>query len=265
MNEKIEGSGSGYYAGGVNTEKYHERINTPAKSPEYFERFHKPMIERVKARFPERPITVLDIACGPASELDFLKDDTDVRVIASDISPDILPEVKKRLREDSLLFAADASHSPIKNESIEAGMLVNAVVYVPDKMLETMHSALKSGGECAVNFRIFSNEHNHAFYEYYTARGGVILENELRVQDGDTWKTFPLKVLDYRNYTGADDADTKQIRQLGQQSYFVSAADAEELARIKGFEVIEHSLFNFASPVNKNNQVDVFVLKKSSV
>jgi len=53
-----------------------------------------------------------------------------------------------------------------------------------------------------------------------------------------------------------------QIRRLVQQIYFKNVYDIEELIRMTGFQKVKHKTFNFASPVNENNQIDVFILKK---
>jgi len=164
---RIEGSGGDYF-GAMSAEQYRAKINTPAKNPLYFKQFHLPIITRAKKRTGiGNLIRLLDIACGPADELDFFKDDPDIKIVATDISRKILLSVKQKLGEKSIVFAADVVHTALRENSMDAGILVNAVVYEPDKMLETMHKALKPRGECSVNFRAFNNEHNRAFYEYY--------------------------------------------------------------------------------------------------
>ena len=58
----------------MSPDEYREKINTPARNPEYFRRFHQPIIERAKQQFGPQ-IRLLDIACGPGDELDFVKND----------------------------------------------------------------------------------------------------------------------------------------------------------------------------------------------
>ncbi|MBY0110763.1 class I SAM-dependent methyltransferase [Patescibacteria group bacterium] len=256
---EIVGSGSSYYAS-MGEQQYAAKINTPAKSPEYFDQFHKPMLERLKQKFGT-PIGVLDVACGPAFELEFFTNDPDVILFASDISPDILPQVQARLPQ-AHLFAMDASKSVLADNIVEMGMLVNAMIYVPADMLKTMYGALKPGGEAALNFRVFSNPHNKAFYDYYTTHGGVITEKPYTIETPEGSKTFTVQVLDYTACVKDDGTPDTDIRQLGEQMYFENIEDVQALLDASGFEVLEHSLFNFSSPVNPDNQVDVFVLKK---
>jgi hypothetical protein len=45
----IEGS-QGDYFGAMDANQYRAKINTPAKNPEYFSKFHLPMINRAKER-----------------------------------------------------------------------------------------------------------------------------------------------------------------------------------------------------------------------
>lgn len=125
-----------------------------------------------------------------------------------------------------------------------------------------MHKALKPDGQCAVNFRIFGNEHNETFYNYYVQRGGKILDKTLTIETPEGEKTFDLKVLDYTECVNDDGTPDMSIRQLMQQSYFQSTDDVEKLIKIIGFEQTQHTQFEFASPVNPNNQIDVYILKK---
>lgn len=257
---EIEGSGSSYYKN-MGAERYREKINTPAKSSEYFNLFNKPIIERAKEKFGSN-ITMLDIACGPADELDFIKNDPNIKIIATDISPDILSSVKEKLGNDALIFANDSSLSAIKDNVAEVGMLVNALIYVPDKMLKTMYDALKQGGECSVNFRVFGNEHNNAFYNYYREHQGKIIDQELNILVPGGKKRFFVKVLDYTECVNDDGSPDEAIRHLGQQTYFQSTEDIKELIKLIGFEEVEHSQFQFSSPVNPKNEIDVYILRK---
>lgn len=256
----ILGSGSAYYAN-MSAADYAQRINTPAGIPDYYEQFHAPVLDHARAHSDGQPITVLDIACGPGFELDFFREDPDVRIIATDISPDILPSVKKRLGEEALVFAADSSYSALRPEVADAGMVVNAMVYVPADMLRSMFDALKPGGRCAVNFRVHGNDHNRAFYDHYTERGGLVIPGTMRDDQG-TDKAFDMMNLDYRQCMTDDALPDEKIRKLGIQTYFTSSADIEEIVAGIGFNAVEHGLFNFASPVNPDNQIDVLVLEK---
>ena len=255
---EMERPGTGFYRQ-MDAQAYRETINTPARNPEYFARFHKPMVERAKQKFGT-PVHVLDIACGPAFELDFLKDDKDLRLIASDISPKILEEARSRIGNNAVFFEMDARSPELRLNSIEAGILVNAVIYIPDKMLETMFKALRPGGECAVNFRLYDNPYNRPLFDHHVQRNGKIIDQELNVK-GRT-EPFRMKTLDHAERITEDGTPDEKIRGLGQQTYFQSIADVEELIRLIGFEIVEHSKFNFASPANPDNQIDVFILRK---
>ncbi|RJR13846.1 class I SAM-dependent methyltransferase [Candidatus Parcubacteria bacterium] len=258
--ERIKGPGTDYYKH-MDSAVYERRINTPAKSPEYFEQFHKPLVERAKERFGT-PIHVLDIACGPANELEFFKNDPDVIPIATDISEKILQEAKDKIGEKAHLFASDVTLPAIRENSVEAGMLVNAMVYVPDKMLSAMHQALKPGGECVVNLRLFNNIRNKVFYGSYAERGGNLFDRELTVDIEGVSHVFKMKVLDYTECVNKDGTPDLEIRQLGQQMYFQSVEDVEKLIKGIGYEIVDHKTFQFASPVNPKNEVDVYTLQK---
>ena len=73
MSGDIKGPGSDYYMH-MDPAEYAKRINTPAKNPEYFRRFHQPLIENAKKQFGTT-VKVLDMAAGPADEMDFMFDD----------------------------------------------------------------------------------------------------------------------------------------------------------------------------------------------
>lgn len=257
----IQGSGSAYYAN-MDPDGYKARINTPANSPEYFNTFHKPMLERARERVGEGALTILDVACGPAMELQFFDEEIHgaLTLVATDISPDILPSVRERYGNTVLAFAADVCHSPLRSGVADVALLVNAMIYSPAGMLQAVTGALKAEGEVAVNFRDFSNPHNAAFYEYYLSHGGVLLDREIQVS-----KTpLEVKVLDYTNCVDDDGEPEQAIRQLGQQLYFTSPADIEAVATSTGLQVVSRAPFQFESPVNPNNEIDVFVLKKAA-
>jgi hypothetical protein len=259
----IAGSGTNYYDH-MDGDVYASKINTPARSSEYFEQFHLPIIETAHARNLSARVTVLDIACGPAFELDFVMALDYIDAIATDISPAILPEVQKRLGKNALVFASDSSDSALRPNIADAGMIVNAMVYVPDKMLGAMENALKPGAECAVNFRDFGNPHNDAFYKYYTDRGGVILDRQFTVEADDSVNEFGVKVLEYKDCVNDDGTADKEIRKLGQQLYFASVDDIVRFVGTCGMDMVKHDKFDFSSPVNDHNQIDVFTLQKPS-
>src|SRR3989338_1624035 len=229
---------------------YVDRINSPSRSDTYFHKFHRPLIEEAKKT--AGTVKVLDLACGHGHEMDFLSTDPSVQLYGMDISTETLRSSTRKRLGGAHLIAGDPGHSPIADNSMDVGIAVNAVVYKPDQMLKTLFSALKPGGRCSVNFRVFSNKHNERFYDYYLERGCTLTDQELLAGG----KTFILKVLDYRNCT------EEVYRNLDRQGYFQSTADIERLALTIGFEVDRHQYFHFASPVNQDNEVDVYWFKK---
>src|SRR3989344_3681947 len=175
---------------------YFDKINTPAKTPEYYERFHKPLVEEAKREAAPHPIVLLDVACGFAYELDFVKDDPSVYIVGIDIASDVLAQAKKRL-PNATFIAADTEHSPLAKESADVGMALNAFGYKPDKVLETLYEALKPGKKCAMNFRVYGNTYNDAFFQHYIDQGAVLGDGDLVVGTGEHNKRFKLKVLNY--------------------------------------------------------------------
>lgn len=239
--------------GGLNEEEYTSRINTPSKSSLYFEKFHKPLVNRAKGRNDGKPISLVDIACGYAHELDFIKGDLGVNLLGVDISDKVLVEARKRLPQ-AKFFTYDVRRCslPYDRASIDAAIAVNAVVYCPDDMLGVIFESLKPNGEAVVNFKNFSNPYNRPFYEFYVADGGVISDQELKIGD----EKFALKVLDYQN------CREEKVRLLDRQVYFQSTADICRFIMVMGFEVVSHQTFHFRSPANPDNEMDVYTIKK---
>ena len=245
--------------GNLEESDYTAKINSPAKSAEYFEQFHKPVIEEAKRGKKEgEKVFLLDLACGHGHELDLIKDDPDVQIVATDISNKTLRESTRKRVKGALVFASDVEHSPLKDGACDIGIATNAVVYKPDHMLKTMHKALKPGGKCVMNFRIHGNPHNNAFYDHYLSQGGVISDTELTITNNGQSETFQLKVLDYN---GCQD---EQIRCLDKQVYFQSEADIVRLVEFLGFNISAQQKFNFSSPVNSDNEIEVLTLQKVS-
>ena len=233
---------------------YEKRINTPAKNPDYYQRFHQPIIEEAKRGAEDGgKIKVLDVASGHGHELQFIKDDSDLTIYGLDIAHAPLKSAKESL-EIIHPIVGDVKDSPIRENSMDTAIALNAVVYSPDKMLETIHAALKPGGKCAVNFRIYDK--NPAFYEYYENDGGKVYDQELVVKKGGEEKRFTLKVMDY------NECGDKKIRNLDKQVYFQSKDDIEELIKFIGFNIDRHEPFEFESVANPKNDLDVYILEK---
>ena len=233
--------------------EYTSKINTPSKYPLYFDRFHKPLVDRALERNRGQPISLVGIACGYGHELDFLKDRRDVNLWGIDISDTVLIEARKRLPNAQLLnHDVRNGQLPYKSESMDAAIAVNAVVYSPEDMLRTMHQSLKPNREAVVNFRNFNNEYNHPFYEHYLSDGATITDQELRIGK----ESFILKVLDYRT------CRDEKMRSLDRQVYFQSTDDIERFIKTVEFEIVAHDTFHFKSPVNPNNEMDVYTIRK---
>ncbi|MBP6883909.1 MAG: methyltransferase domain-containing protein [Candidatus Pacebacteria bacterium] len=258
MNEgPIKGSGKDYFKY-MGPDLYRARITTPARSLEYFKQFHEPLIERTKQRFGS-PIRLMDIACGPAEELSFFKNDPDIKIIATDISAEILHHVISNVGTNAAVFVSDANFPATKEGIADAGIMVNVSAYVPDKMLQAMYHALRPGGQCAVNFFVFDNR--FVPLGPFTQRGGKILNGELKVNTKDGEKVFNVIIADYRDVRKNDASADKEIQQVGQQIYFASIEDVREVIRTVGFTEVQHSKYQI-KPNDKSTQTDVFILEK---
>lgn len=255
--KRTETAGTPNY-GALDEKTYRAKINTPAKNPLYFERFHKPLVDRAASAAPGRKAVLVDIACGHALELDFLKDDSRVSLIGVDADPSSLASASKRL-PGARFIEHDVRNEPplpLPRDFADAGIALNAVVYVPERMLAALKWGLRRGGECAVNFRIYGNPFNRRFYDYYVERGGSIRDEGLFVSAGGRSGHFTLAALDY---TQCDDPD---IRNLAVQRYFKSKGDVERLIALIGLEILDSAPFHFASPVNPDNEIEVYTLRK---
>ena len=263
MSEKgmeIKGSGPHYWRA-TDLQTYREDVNTLGQNPKYFARFNKPMADRAKRKFGT-PIHLLDIACGPADELKFLENDPDIRLIATDISTDVLLRMtRQNLRQNAVVFDMDVSKPPVMpDNSVECGILMNAVIYSPEKMLKVMFDALRPGGECTVNFTIPKRSLHWGIIENSLEDDGIkSLDRELKVEGRSA--PFAVKVLDFSESLDSKGKPDEVARAAGQQLFFRSLKDVEELIRLAGFEMMEHSTFDSVSK-DITRRTDVFVLKK---
>lgn len=251
--------------GAFSAQAYASKINSPAQSLEYFKRFHLPLIREARMESVDGRILLLNVACGHGYEMDFLAEEGDpkridpaITVLGLDISLTTLVEsTRKRFSRENIDFIiADVEHSPIASDVADVGIALNAVVYKPYHMLRTLFDALKPGGKAAVNFRVYDNLFNKAFYEFYLAQGCSLGDSELVAPTPDGDMELPLKVLDYRN------SSDEQVRSLDRQMYFRSVRDIRKLVAAVGFEIGKHGRFHFQSPANPNNEIDVFTLEK---
>lgn len=253
--------------GAMTAEMYSAKINTPAKDPNYYRWFHRPLIERAIGSKAGDKITLIDVACGPALELDFFKDNPRVHSIGVDMEQRMLSEAQQRL-PGAKFYCWDVRNEPplppgIRRASADAGILLNAMIYVPDRMLCALGYGLKGGGLATVNFRVHGNPFNEAFYHYYTERQGVIREERHYYPTREGGKEgFVMAALDYSQCidlaTGAPDP----VRNLATQLYFRSGDDIIRLIEISGLSVATHTLFHFASAANPDNEIEVYTIMK---
>ena len=236
--------------------EYDSSINTPSKSEAYFKAFHEPLITEAKLRAANGNVTVLNVACGPGHEFEFIENDPALRLVGFDISPELIKQAQDKYKGEPAsadFVIGDTKHPPVANNSADVGMAVNAVIYSPDAVLDTLRNALKDGGKCAVNFRVYGNKFNEPFYNAQTEKGAKLEDEELTVNG----EKFKLKVVNYT--THAD------LPQLERQVYFTSEEDIERFIAAKGFVIDKHRKFHYPSPDNKDNEVEVYTLQKSTV
>lgn len=138
----------------------------------------------------------------------------------------------------------------LAENSIGVGVVVNAVIYSPDAVLGTLHGALKEGGICAVNFRVYGNKFNEPFFNTQAERGARLEDEELDVSG----EKFKLKVVNYETH--------KDLSQLGKQVYFTSEKDIERFIAAKEFAIEKHGKCHYSSPDNDDNEVGVYTLRK---
>lgn len=233
--------------------EYDSSINTPSKSEAYFKAFHDPLIIEAKAQVSNGKVIVLNVACGPGHEFEFMENDPALRLVGFDISPELIQQAQDRYKgkpASADFVIGDTKQPPIADNSADVGMAVNAVIYSPDAVLDALHNALKEGGRCAVNFRVFGNKFNDPFYNAQTEKGAKLEDEELDVNG----KKFKLKVVNYTTHT--------DLPQLERQVYFTSEEDIERFIAAKGFAIDKHSKFHYPSPDNEDNEVEVYTLRK---
>ncbi|GEM_PF-3218124 len=228
---------------------YEQKINSPSKSKDYFKKFHLPLLEHA-SQHSDRPI-VLDIACGHAHELQFF-DPSQTVLIGIDVSGPTLSAAKRRLPEVSFI-KADVRDFKLPG-CADVALAVNAVVYVPDLMVSTLADSLSPHGRASINFRDVKNPHNKPFYDHYLKDGASISPFILEVGR----EKFTLQVLDYR------ECGDEKIRSLDRQMYFQGVDDMVRFLEISGLRIISHTPFHFSSPVNPDNEIDVFILERHS-
>lgn len=199
-------------------------------------------------------MTVLNVACGPGNEFEFMQNDSALRLVGFDISPELIKQAQDKYKgkpANADFIIGDIKNPPIAENTVDVGVAVNAVIYSPDAVLDTLHRTLREGGECAVNFRVYGNKFNDPFYDTQIKRGAK-LEDEEIVVNGEKFK---LKVVNYATH--------ESLPQLERQVYFTSEEDIERFVAAKGFAIDKHGKFHYASPDNEDNEVEVYTLRKA--
>ena len=233
--------------------EYDSSINTPSKSESYYKAFHEPLIAEAKSGVSNGRVTVLNVACGPGHEFEFMENDPTLRLVGFDISPELIKRAQDKYRDKPAsadFIIGDTKHPPISDNSADVGMAVNAVIYSPDAVLDALRGALKPGGKCAVNFRVYGNKFNEPFYKDQIEDGAELEDEDLNVNG----QKFKLKVVNYAHH--------KTLHQLEKQVYFTSEKDIEIFIAAKGFIVNQHKKFHYSSPDNDDNEVEVYTLQK---
>lgn len=234
---------------------YALRINTPARSAEYYRRFHQPVIEAAKGSC-DGNIVVVNVACGPAFELDFFGNDPRINVIGFDIAIDPLIEALRKRLPGGMFVRGDVSYPPVREGVADMAIALNAIIYKPWEMLCALKHVLKPGGKAVVNFRNFLNPKNAEFYIFQCRHNSTIYDSEICIEVDGRVEKFRLKVVDYSNSTD------EKSRNLGHQRYFTSVDDMERFIGLSGLRIVRHETFNFSSPSNSNNEIDVYTLEK---
>ena len=149
-------------------------------------------------------------------------------------------------------------------DSVECGILMNAMIYVPDKMLKAMFEALRPGAECTVNFVLPDEMFPWASLKRASADGIKLHDKELRVEGRP--QPFKVRVVDYSQSLTAEGKPDLERRPAGEQIFFTSVAQVEELIHLTGFEIVEHNIFKITLPkINLVEPKHVFVLKKPEI
>jgi SAM-dependent methyltransferase len=242
---------SKYYQN-LSPSSYIKKINSPSNNPAYYEQFHKPIIEGKIISSENGKIKILDIACGYGNEIKFFSERKDVEIQCVDISPKAINQIKNRFPQITAHVSDVRNEIPIKQESIDVAMLVNAMIYSPVAMLKTAKESLKKGGKLVVNFKDSKNPDNQKHYQYYLDRGGVMVDKRFKFNG----RYFDMKEMDYTN------CNDESIHYLGKQIYFQGTQNIERFIRSAEFKINNHHSFYFNSLTSPRNQVDVYCLEK---
>src|SRR5688572_23606834 len=155
---------------------FFEPINFSGSIPDHYEKYLGPMffepyaIEISKRIDPTSALIVLEICCGTGRVTRHLREVifSTSKLIASDISPDMLTVAKKELKDLDIDWQIiDAQQLPFDDNSIDLVVCCFGYLFVPDKLkaFAEAYRVLKIGG-----LLIFSTwdklEFNEASYIY---------------------------------------------------------------------------------------------------
>ena len=230
-------------------EDYANHIISPAKNPEYFNRFHGPMVDALVNRFGS-PVKILSLACGYGDELAFFEKDRRVKLTGLDISNEMI--AKNRELFPGMEFAVvDVAVEKPKKGAFEGLVAVNATPYCPDKMCGYAFRALRRGGRAAMNFYTVSNEKNTCILSEIQKLGAVMRRISLRVRG----KEFPMLEV--------DNSGRKTItKEVGTQLWFATQKNIEDLLSLIGFKIVLHQSFDVDDGSKIVASTETYILEK---
>ncbi|MFA6213902.1 MAG: class I SAM-dependent methyltransferase [Candidatus Micrarchaeia archaeon] len=235
--------------GAFDQSQYRNRAGTPSHDIEYFNKFHRPLIDKLGQKFGA-PLRVLSIACGYGHELEFFKDDARLRITGIDMSKDMIEDDRKRF--PGMEFAiVDVSRKRPPTEAFEGAIGVNAMIYCPDKMGNYAFRSIRPGGLAVINFTDASREENRPYFEACKQRGTIDEKMTLEVKG----KKFELLVMDY---TKREDI----CKNAGKQMFFTGRRCIEDFLGIVGFEIVLHGKYVYGTLGYNGILMDVYTLAK---
>src|SRR3989344_2739542 len=104
--------------------EYDPNINTPSKSPEYFIKFHAPLLTQAKSKAFNGTVTVLNVACGPGNEFEFMQNDPALRLVGFDISPELIKQAQYKYKgkpANADFIIGDIKNPPIAENTVDVG------------------------------------------------------------------------------------------------------------------------------------------------
>ncbi|VVB58501.1 Methyltransferase domain protein [Candidatus Anstonella stagnisolia] len=254
-----------------NDAAYRKIIGSPSASREYFERFHKPLLEELQGGCCKNGMctgttgkkVLLDIACGHGHELEFLKDGNRIKIIGLELSRDVLLEYTRKSFPDAFFVAADVRASPLKHEFADAAIAANAVIYEQWEMLQVIFNSLKEGAKAVVNFTLLRAEEE-------LGKGLLDTGAVSTVKVNANGREFRLRALDF-SHGHADEGRLEgfvrakilgpSLKSVGTQVHFRSIEDVEGFVQHAGFLIVGHETFQYANESGVK-ETEVYTLQK---